>query len=185
MRARAQAGVSLVEIMVVTVIVGLLIVLAVPGFQAWVQNTQIRTASESIMNGLQTARNEAIRRNTCMQIQFTEANKTSWVINPCSDPFADPAHLRRAHEEGSANVSTERIPPNSDTISFNALGRLVNPNPSDGSAPLTQIMVRNLTMTGEQAAEERKLRVDIPVGGSIRLCDPAPSVAIDDPRRCA
>jgi type IV fimbrial biogenesis protein FimT len=184
MRARAQAGVSLVEVMVVTFIVGLLIALAVPGFQAWIQNTQIRTASESIMNGLQTARNEAIRRNTCMQIKVSNEDKTSWTINPCSDAEADPPFLRRSHEEGSVNVSTQRIPPNSDTVSFNALGRLVNPNPSDGTAPLTQITVRNLTMTGDQAAEERMLRIDIPVGGSIRLCDPAPSVALDDPRRC-
>jgi len=177
-----QAGISLTEVMVVVVIVGILIALGIPSFTAWVQNTQIRTAGESLVNGLQTARNEAIRRNTCMQIQLT--GRTGWQVNPCADPDAVPPFLVRAADEGSVNAEIGRLPSDSTIVSFNALGRIVTPNPSDGTAPLQQIDVCNPTMQGDQAAEARPLRIVIPAGGSIRMCDPSPLLTADDPRRC-
>lgn len=182
MRASAQAGVSLIEVMIVVVITGILIALAIPSFQSWIQNTQIRTAGESLINGLQTARNEAIRRNSCMQVQL--GAKSAWAVNPCADPLASPAYAMRAAEEGSVNASTVRQPAASDTVSFNALGRIVNPNPSDGTPVLSQIDICNPSMLGAMAAEMRPLRIVIPAGGSIRMCDPSPSVSLTDPRRC-
>lgn len=182
MRPALQAGISLIEVLVSVVIVGILIAVGIPSFQVWVQNTQIRTAGESLVNGLQTARNEAIRRNVCMQMVVS--NRTAWTVNPCSAPDTVPPFALRAAEEGSVNADILRTPPTSDTVSFNALGRVMSPNPSDGTAPLTTIDVINPTMTGAMAAEERRLRITIPPGGSIRMCDPSPSVAIGDPRRC-
>ncbi|HTO22839.1 MAG TPA: GspH/FimT family pseudopilin [Spirochaetia bacterium] len=183
MGARLQPGFSLVEVMMVVVIVGILIALGIPSFTAWVQNTQIRTAAESLINGLQTAKNEAIRRNSCMQIQFS--NKTAWTVNPCSDPLAVPPYAQRAAEEGSVNADAGRVPSTSDTVSFNALGRVVNPNPSDGTPPVTQMDICNPSMTGAQAPQMRQLRIEIPPGGSIRMCDPNPSIAATDPRSCS
>lgn len=183
MRPALQAGISLVEVMVVVFIVGLLIAFGIPSFQVWVQNTQIRTAGESLINGLQTAKNEAIRRNTCMQMQIT--SKTGWQVNPCSDPTASPAFAIRSASEGSANADVIRLPITSDTVSFNALGRVINPNPSDGSVPLSQVDICNPTMTGTQAAEMRPLRIVIPAGGSIRMCDPSTQLSATDPRRCS
>ncbi len=182
MRTPNQAGISLVEVMVVVFIVGILIAAGIPSFTTWVQNTQIRTATEGLLNGLQTAKNEAIRRNACMQVVIS--NKTAWTVNPCSAPDTVPPFAQRAAEEGSVNADTGRIPPTSDTVSFNALGRVVNPNPSDGTPVINQIDVCNPTMTGSQAGEMRQLRIEIPTGGSIKMCDPNPSVAAGDPRRC-
>ena len=87
MRRALQTGISLVEVMVVVFIVGLLIAFGIPSFNTWVQNSQIRTAGEGLMNGLQTAKNEAIRRNSCMQMAMT--GKSGWQVNPCSDPDAN------------------------------------------------------------------------------------------------
>ncbi len=58
-----QRGVSLIEMVTVMAIFAILTGLAVPSFSAWMTNVQIRTATESIQNGLQLARAEAIRRN--------------------------------------------------------------------------------------------------------------------------
>jgi type IV fimbrial biogenesis protein FimT len=185
MRAHLQAGISLVEVLVVVFIVGILIAAGIPSFQTWTQNTQIRTATESMLNGLQAARNEAIRRNVCMQIQLPTDGTTSWAINPCSDPLASPPFMGRAHEEGSPNASIERDPPDAYMVSFNSLGRVIAPNPSDGSSALRNITVRNLTMTGTMAADERKLKIEIPPGGSLRMCDLASTIAADDPRKCS
>ena len=178
----AQSGISLVEVMVVVFIVGILIAAGIPSFTVWIQNTQIRTAGEGLLNGLQTAKNEAIRRNTCMQIKVT--NQTAWTVNPCSDPDAAPPFGTRAREEGSPNATTILTPPTSDTVSFNGLGRVMNPNLSDGTPPFTVIDIRNPTMVLSQATEERPLRIEIPPGGSVRMCDPSPLVAAGDPRRC-
>jgi hypothetical protein len=61
---------------------------------------------------------------------------------------------------------------------------VITPNPCDGSPVLTRLVINNPAMTGAMAAEERPLRIDIPIGGSIRMCDPHPNVAAGDPRAC-
>jgi type IV fimbrial biogenesis protein FimT len=59
-----SAGFSLIELMIVVSIIIITSSIAVPSFKAWIQNTQIRTAAESIHGGLQKARTEALKRNT-------------------------------------------------------------------------------------------------------------------------
>ncbi|APV49701.1 hypothetical protein BWI17_08415 [Betaproteobacteria bacterium GR16-43] len=176
---------SLVEVMIVVLVAAILIAAAIPSFTIWIQNTQIRTASESVLNGLQTARNEAIRRNSCVQIKMMDSPLTSWEVRECKNgDSTDPATLisGRSYAEGSQNATSELLPIDSSIVSFNALGRVVLPtNPSDGSPPLTQVDLRNTTL---QVEDERRLRIEIPVGGAIRLCDPKKTVAATDPRRC-
>jgi type IV fimbrial biogenesis protein FimT len=179
MGARRPSGFSIMEVMVVVGIIGLLIAAAIPNFVTWTQNTQIRTAGESIVNGLQTARNEAVRRNACMQLEMK--GRTEWWVNPCQSPDVDPPFMRRVSEEGSVNATTNILPNGSTIVSFSALGRIVAPNPSDGSVPITTIQVQNPTMT---AGTARELRIEVPPGGSIRMCDPHPGVLAGDPRRC-
>jgi type IV fimbrial biogenesis protein FimT len=182
MRPALQTGISLVEVLVVVFIVGIMIALGIPSFQTWVQNSQIRTAGEAIINGLQTAKNEAIRRNSCMQIAMK--GKGGWEVNPCSDPDASPPFAARSAAEGSPNAEVGHQPPTSSIVSFNALGRVVAPNPSDGTDPLTRVDICNPTMTGAQAGDARPLRIVIPPGGSIRMCDPSPLLTAGDPRIC-
>lgn len=179
MGARRPSGFSIIEVMVVVAIVGILIAAAVPSFTVWIQNTQIRTAGESIVNGLQTARNEAVRRNTCMQLEMR--GRTTWWVNPCASPDTDPPFMRRVSEEGSVNATTTILPNGSTIVSFSALGRLTSPNPSDGSIPIVSIQVGNPTLA---AGDARELQIQIPPGGSVRMCDPHPGVLAGDPRRC-
>lgn len=172
-----QSGISLIEVLVVVAIIGVLFALGMPAFQNWVQNTQIRTASEAVMNGLQTARNEAIRRNFSVQFKLDNGNTSQWRVNPFADPDGAPIQLRMA-DEGSANAVLARTPPDADTVTFNALGRVV-PN-ADASPSLTQVDVDNPTIA--VAADRRNLRIVVPAGGALRMCDP--KVAAGDPRAC-
>jgi type IV fimbrial biogenesis protein FimT len=176
-RLHRQAGVSLIEIMVAVVILGVLMALGMPAFQNWIQNTQIRTASEAIMNGLQVARNEAIRRNASVQFKLDGGANTQWRVNPFFDPDGTPIQSRAA-EEGSANATITVQPAGADTVTFSALGRVV-PN-ADASPSLTQVNIDNLLIP--VAADRRNLRIVIPPGGALRLCDP--QVAAGDPRAC-
>ena len=184
MGPRRHSGFSIIEIMISVLIVGILIVAAIPSFKTWIQNSQIRTAGESMVNALQTARNEAIRRNTCVQAKLIDTPKTSWDVRLCAsaeDPSVLPLN-QRSHEEGSQNASLIVTPSDATIISFNALGRVLDPNPSDGSKPVTLIEIRNTTM--DAATEERKLQIIIPPGGGVRMCDPNPAIATTDPRHC-
>lgn len=176
---RRQRGITLVEILVTIFILSLLLAVGIPNFTLWIQNTQIRTGADAMLNGLQTARNEAIRRNTCVQVKFdTIAGQTGYRVNLCADPDGTPL-LSRSHEESSGNAQALTVPAAVDTVSFNALGRVVDPNPSDGSATISQINLDNPTMN---AADSRELRIVIPTGGGARLCDP--QVLVGDPRAC-
>jgi type IV fimbrial biogenesis protein FimT len=94
-----QHGFSLVEIIIGLVIVGVLTSMAIPAFGTWSQNTQIRNAAESIQNGLQQARVEAIRRNTPVRFQLTttvdntcaiSTGQPNWVINLGDGSTNDP-----------------------------------------------------------------------------------------------
>ena len=66
MRGRAQLGFSLIEIVVTMAVLGLILFAAVPSIGAWMDNTRIRNMADSLQNGLQTARGEAVRRNQDM-----------------------------------------------------------------------------------------------------------------------
>jgi type IV fimbrial biogenesis protein FimT len=178
MRRAAQSGMSLVEIMIAIAIIGILLAAAMPSYTTWIQNTQIRTASEAILNGLQTAKNEAIRRNAAMQVKLPALPATGWCVNPKSDPDRDPCVQMRPAAEGSPNATVAITPGGADTVTFNALGR-VETN-ADASPSMMQIDVDNPVIP--VVADRRSLRIIIPVGGAIRMCDP--KVAGTDPRSC-
>lgn len=96
-RKHAQFGVTLIELIIALAIFGALLVMAAQSFSGWIRNSRVRTTAESIQNGLQLARAEAVRRNTFVRFQLTsttdntcQVNATSvnWVIS-----LADPTNL--------------------------------------------------------------------------------------------
>jgi type IV fimbrial biogenesis protein FimT len=178
---RLQRGFNLVEILIVVTIIGILLATGLPSFLVWTQNTQIRAGAESILAGLQIAKNEAIRRNVSTQF-ILEANttKTGWTIATYSDCEAfNPIQVRNS-DEGSANVTREIAPSETIRASFNGLGRVI-PKNCDGTDAITQIDLDNAMIP--DPADRRKLRIVIPVGGAVRLCDPLVT-ATSDPRTC-
>ncbi|MCK9389927.1 MAG: GspH/FimT family pseudopilin, partial [Sulfuritalea sp.] len=88
---------SLVELAIGLLIVGTLLALAAPSYTGWIQNTKIRTTAEAILNGLQLARAEAVRRNTQIRFQLTDtiaagcaisSSGANWIVS-----FDDPTNL--------------------------------------------------------------------------------------------
>ena len=69
---RRTYGFTMIEMAIAMVIFGFLLMAALPAMQEWFANTRVRGASESIQNGIQTARAEAIRRNRPV---------TFWLVN--------------------------------------------------------------------------------------------------------
>lgn len=168
-------GFSLVELMVVVAIIGLLLLVAFPAYTEWIQSSRIRTAAETIQNGLQLARAEAVRRNGTVEFVLSGAN-SAWTVQVPGDPAE--VIQQRSAGEGTSIVTATTQPDGAVSIAYNGLGR-VNPNTAAGTPPLQRIDIAITT-----AAAARALRVTIGTDGAIRMCDPSGKLPADDPRRC-
>ncbi len=164
-----STGFTLVELMITLAILGVLTIAALPSFTVMMRNYQARVAAESVANGLQRARGEAVARNA--NVQFVLGAGTAWTVDYVTKPVAtDPPLDSRASTEGSQLAALVAVAADLATpatrITYNNLGQVVSPNPSDGSLPLSQI---TFTATGGN----QSLQVRINAGGSARLCDPS------------
>ena len=158
-----QSGVTLIELMIGLVVFGILMFLGLPSYTAWIQNTKIRNAAESVQNGLQLARGEAVRRNTDVQFIFGAAS--DWSVSVVTTAEAVQS---RSSGQGSLGVTVTRTPVASTTVTFNSLGR-IGAN-ADGSPTLTQVDF-DVPPALLDATASRELRVTLSSGGRMRMCD--------------
>jgi type IV fimbrial biogenesis protein FimT len=178
MRTPAQRGVTIIELLIGIVVLGMLIGVGVPAFRTWMQNSQIRTAADGVLNGLQLARTEAVRRNK--PVEFRLDGGTNWTVSQVS-PRTE--LQKREGDEGSSRALLAVLPGGS-LVTFSPIGVPLQTNPADGSAPFTQIDVNTSV---PDVSGVRTLRIVISTSGSVRMCDPPtndPPLAADDPRRC-
>lgn len=182
MNRRHAAGVTLIEIMIALVVMGILIALGVPAFSAFMQNAQIRDAAESIQNGLQIARSEAVKRNVPVTFTLNGPN-TTWTVAAANPPGADIMVQAREASEGSPNVEASVPGPGAlpVIIVFDGLGK----------TNLTELATIELTNptggacdTGPSTGNMRCLNVTVAVGGQIKMCDPRPDIPVGDTRKC-
>jgi len=172
-QARHQ-GFSLIELLITIAIFSITLTFGISSYRIWVQNTQIRNAAESIQNGIQRARAEAVKRNR--NVEFVLENNSDWVVwvtpaedlnpLPAGDGIRDEVE-RRSSGEGSNNVTSTVDPAGATTITLNSLGAIVAN--ADASDTLTQV---DLDSSVLDPADSRDLRVTIGLGGIVRMCDP-------------
>ena len=165
-----QRGFSLIELMIAVAILAILLTAVLPSFKAWIQNAKIRTATESLKNGLQLARVEAIRQNQGVFFSLDGTN-SSWSVATVQTAAASSVQIQtRSSAEGSSTVAL--VATGGTTATFNGLGRAVGLTRIDVELPVA-ILPTN---------EQRKLSVLITPGGQIRSCDDY--FTAPDPRRC-
>ena len=194
---RRSGGFTLIELMVTLAVLALLLMVGLPSFATWLQNTQIRTAAEGMQAGLQLARAEALRRNASVRFQLVNSlaagcalsnTGTSWVVSladatgACgvdpSEAIAPQIIQKRSGAEGSPNAA---VAATASSVVFNGLGRVT------GAGAITQIDITNpgggACKTAGGNEPMRCLQIHVASGGQMRMCDPAVNEPTD-PRRC-
>lgn len=168
---RGAAGFTLVELMTALGISAILVAIAVPTMRSFIENSRIRAASESLLNGLALARNEAVRRNS--RIEFV-AQDTGWVIRV---PGTTTPLNEATGREGRGGLTLTIAPDDADRITFDSFGRATAN--ADGSAAISQVDI--VSTNPPSSGNYRPLRLQIQATGSARLCNPA---AVAGPAVC-
>lgn len=170
-----QNGVTLVELVIGVAILAIVSAIAVPSYTEFIANSQIRSTTESIRNGLQVARAEAVKRNATVAFTLNMTD-TSWQVGCPTVTASCPATIQtKAPKEGGAGTIT-LTKTGTNTVSFTNLG-----NPTAALGQLSLVDVDNSSIP---AAKSKDLRIRVGAGGNVRVCDPNISTTTDT-RYCA
>lgn len=166
LQRRRSRGLTLIELMITIAVLVVGLSLATPSFTLQISNYRVRAAAESMLNGLNYARTEAVRRNR--PVSFTlSASGSGWSVDQVS-----PALNLQTRADGETAGLTVASTTSSRVVTFTATGMV-----DTSGTRLTQV---NLSAA---ASSSEARRIDIFGGGLIRLCDPAVTIP-GDPRRC-
>lgn len=161
-----QRGISIIEAMIVVTVLVIMLTLSAPMGAEWLANSRIRSASESMLAGLQIARAEAVRRNVAVEFALNAVPATGWTVRTA---LSGEEIQTRAAGEGTADVTVSVSPSGATRVSFDGLGRrTVN---IDASDPIDRLDL-DLPASVLAADKTRDLRLQLGLGGQIVMCDP-------------
>jgi len=199
--ARSGHGFTLIELAVVLAIAAILAVLAVPNFSRWLRDARVRTAAETLQDGLRTAQAQSVQsgRMTVLSLTASQPLATQFAANAmpaatASGNYWYVATLRLLADDspalvtaGVAGDATRGVAVSGPaTVCFSSYGRLTTVS---SDALVTCPAAFNAIYGGTGliydlgASTDHRLRVTVASGGQVRLCDPARS-APTDPDGC-
>lgn len=109
-----ERGFTLLELMVVVIVLALLLAIALPTFEATINNNRLAGASNELMASIQTARMEAVRRNQRAAVCLSDNAKSAAPTCATSDingwiTFVD-ANKNGTFNAGDTLLRTASIP---------------------------------------------------------------------------
>jgi type IV fimbrial biogenesis protein FimT len=177
-------------------LLAILMMLAVPEFNTWINNTRVRSVAESLQNGMRVAQAEAVRRNRTVAFFLTNdepsvaavpaANGGNWGVRTVAVVGLDAvAEFVRgaAINEGNTSVAGTGVviaatnPAAAPAICFNAAGQQVTLAAEGCTAAETRYDI-------SRPGADRSLRVIVSIGGRVRMCDPNKVLSDTNPDGC-
>ena len=163
-------GFTLIELMITLAVLAIVVSIALPNLRVMIANTQIRSVAESVRNGLQLARAEAVKRNE--SVIFTLNADRSWRLGCVTATANCPAIImQKGVREGGGGAVTVV---GAGQATFTSLGTL--------AAIAGQLAQVDFTSTAV-ATGTKPLRITLGIGGNARMCDPS-IVTAGDARAC-
>lgn len=192
-----QPGFTLIELMVSISVMAIIILVGIPSYQQWTQNTRIRTAMESIQNGLRLARNQAAQQAANVRFQFTTATGGWEVCTLASTQTSCPAGSSSVIQQytgdnGSDGVmvttstaTTSDTSPNwyTSTISGAAIGSGITYTPLARPSDFGNTSLIRIDVSATQASA-RRLITTISAGGMVNMCDPQITFSASSTQGC-
>ena len=160
-------GFTLIEVMVVVTLIAILATVAGPSMREQFANFRVRSAADSIVNGLNVARAEAARRNSPAAFTLNSGG-AGWSVAQISPSTA--IQSRGNGESSSLTVTSSTA---SLVVTFLPTG-IVD---TTATPRLEQINVVSPVLNTSRR------QINILGGGLIRMCDPGITAA-GDPRAC-
>lgn len=202
MLSRSHSGFSLIELVVGMAILAMLMALGLPQYATFISNARLRTTAEGITNGLNTARAEAVKRNSRVELVFTNddpieglvntltASTTgaNWVVRawvPTTNSYDFVEGKLGAEGSGKTGVTGVTVTPVTagifdGTVAFTGFGAL---NSAQSISFQVTYPAAGACDTVATPGPMRCLNVNVSPGGQIRTCDPKITAA-KDTRAC-
>jgi type IV fimbrial biogenesis protein FimT len=192
-------GFSLIEVLIALAILGVLMSIGIPAFNTMMKNFQIRSAAESLVAGLQAARNEAVNRNASVRFQLVttltnlcvlDDNGPHWLISrnvPTSKcdqavvaDFLEPNDTaipqilqKRFAQDGTAFLTATAAGVPVSAVVFSSLGR------TNGGIDTIDVTNPKGGTCESAGGPLRCMRILIGAGGKVKMCDPKVAVTSD------
>lgn len=170
MRAESPAGFTLIELVITLSVLSIILALAAAGVGDTIRNAQLLSGADSVQNGLQLARAEAVKSNG--RVCFILSSTGSWAVKYDGTNGNCSGGIVQGPTEASSSLAVTAV---LSGVVFNGLGALVGQSASIDIKP----------SIGKCIADGGKLRcfrVTVSGLGQIKRCDP--SLAASDPRSC-
>lgn len=183
-RHRAR-GLTLVELMITIALLAILLMLGIPEFNSWIQNTRVRSVTEGFQNGIRLAQAEAVRRNRTVVFFLTNqepaigaaaaANGINWGIRTVPSLVGEAAEFVRGSAMADTSPGVTVTGP--AALCFNSAGQQVTIAAQNCAAAATNFNIA-------RAGAERNLRITVSLGGRVRMCDPNKVLSNANPDGC-
>jgi prepilin-type N-terminal cleavage/methylation domain-containing protein len=83
--AQSEAGFSLVEMLVVTIIVGVMAAVAVPNFMGTIERQKLNSANDQIYQAMRQAQSSGLKEKSTWQASFRQQGDTfEWAVHPAA-----------------------------------------------------------------------------------------------------
>ncbi|MFN6566341.1 Tfp pilus assembly protein FimT/FimU [Dendronalium sp. ChiSLP03b] len=152
---KPTAGFTLVEVLVVVIMVGILATIAAPSWLGFVNRQRVNKANDVVLAALQEAQREAKKTKLSYSVSFKNADNIAQIAvhqgtspsnwrNLAEDLGVKPGQLKLLTNLTSNNIAGASVNTSSSylntpqTITFDYMGTLINPNFGTPTSPSTE-----------------------------------------------